>query len=256
MIIVEMLDLDLVFFLENYDGIINLVLDCLEVLVDLLLIELDNLGYLMINGVNFYDVIYCLVVMNYDDEVFYVCDNSFLIFCIWCVINQCLLNLLMDVCEFIQLIRVEDVDGLDLNCLEDEIISVLFFNCEVIYQVFIFDIGDVCFVVIYQVVFNGDILLCDFDNIYVLIGLELGMYIIIYLVWDECGICLECSFELMVEDQIFLVVICDDQLNVLFGGGDSVNGILGQVCLLVMEVDEGLNDNCSMVILEVRCNYW
>ena len=141
-IIVETLDLDLVLFPENYDGITNPVLDCSEVLADPSLTEPDNLGYPTINGVNLYDAIYCSAAMNYDDEVFYVCDNSFLIFRTWRVINQCLPNPLTDVREFTQLIRVEDADGPDLNCPEDETISVSPFNCEATYQVPILDIGD------------------------------------------------------------------------------------------------------------------
>lgn len=255
-IIVETLDLNLVLFPENYDGITNPVLDCSEVLADPSLTEPDNLGYPTINGVNLYDAIYCSAAMNYDDEVFYVCDNSFLIFRTWRVINQCLPNPLTDVREFTQLIRVEDADGPDLNCPEDETISVSPFNCEATYQVPILDIGDACSAVTYQVALNGDTLLRDPDNIYVLTGLEMGTHTITYLAQDECGIRSECSFELTVEDQISPVAICDDQLNVSLGGGDSANGILGQARLLATEVDEGSNDNCSTVTLEVRRNYW
>lgn len=61
---------------------------------------------------------------------------------------------------------------------------------------------------------------------------------------------------LMVEDQVELMVICNDEINVLFGGGDIVVGLFVEVCLFVVDVDEGLNDNCSIVMLQVCCNYW
>lgn len=61
-------NLDQVVFLGNFDGIDNLVLDCSVVLVNLEFIDFEYIGYLMINGINLYVNIYCLVVMNYIDE--------------------------------------------------------------------------------------------------------------------------------------------------------------------------------------------
>ena len=255
-IIMESLDLDQVMFPDNYDGISNPVLDCAAVLADSSLLEPENLGYPTINGLSLYDAIYCSAAMNYEDDIFYVCDNSFLLFRTWRVINQCLANPLSDVREVTQLIRVEDADGPDLNCPEDETISVSPFNCTATYQVPILDILDACSDVSYQVALDGDTLTTDPDNIYFLTGLELGEHTITYLAQDACGIRSECSFMLTVEDQISPVAICDDELNVSIGGGDSAIGPLGQARLLATDVDEGSNDNCSTVTLEVRRNFW
>lgn len=256
MITVEALDLDQVIFPENYDGLSNPVLDCAAVLADPSLTDPENLGFPTINGVSLYEAIYCSAAMNYDDEVFYGCDNSFLLFRTWRVINQCLPNPLTDVREFTQLIRVQDADGPDLECPQDETISVSPFNCTATYQIPILEVLDACSEVTYQVAVDGDTLTTDPDNIYIVTGLEIGEHTITYLAQDACGIRSECSYALTVEDQISPAAICDDELNVSIGGGDSAAGILGQARLLATDVDEGSNDNCSTVTLEVRRNYW
>lgn len=52
----------------------------------------------------------------------------------------------------------------------------------------------------------------------------------------------------MVEDQIDLVVICNDQLNVIVGGG-------GYGCVFVYDVDEGSWDGCGLESILVCWQY-
>ncbi|WP_367391124.1 HYR domain-containing protein [Lewinella sp. LCG006] len=249
-------DLDQIIFPENYDGITNPVLDCSEVLVDPSLTSPDSLGYPTINGTNLYAAIYCSAAINYNDEIFYICDNSYLLFRTWRVVNQCLPNPLSDVREFTQLIRVEDSDGPDLNCPENETISVSPFNCRATYQIPLLDIIDACSEVTYIVQVDNDTLDFQFNNQYLVTGLERGDHTITYLAQDACGIRSQCSYIVTVEDQIAPFAICDDELNVSIGGGDVANGVFGQARIHATDVDEGSSDNCSTVDLEVRRNYW
>ncbi|MGH1436048.1 MAG: HYR domain-containing protein, partial [Lewinella sp.] len=249
-------DLDQIMFPENYDGITNPVLDCSAVLADPTLTSPDNLGYPTINGTDLYEAIYCSAAINFNDETFYICDNSFLLFRTWRIVNQCLPNPLSDVREFTQIIRVEDSDGPDLSCPEDETISVSPFDCTATYQVPVLDILDACSDVTYIVQVDNDTLTSQSNNLYIVTGLERGDHTVTYLAQDACGIRSQCSFTVTVEDQIAPTASCNDELNVSIGGGDVANGLFGQSRILATDVDEGSRDNCSTVDLEVRRNYW
>ncbi|WP_367391600.1 choice-of-anchor R domain-containing protein [Lewinella sp. LCG006] len=97
---------------------------------------------------------------------------------------------------------------------------------------------------------GGD--LCDGD----VVSAPIGEHILIICAEDDCGneTCEE--YDLIVTDEIEPSASCDDELNVSIGGGDSASGILGIARIFASDVDEGSNDNCGAVTLEVRRNYW
>ncbi|WP_367392944.1 proprotein convertase P-domain-containing protein [Lewinella sp. LCG006] len=97
---------------------------------------------------------------------------------------------------------------------------------------------------------GGD--LCDGD----VVSAPIGEHILIICAEDDCGneTCEE--YDLIVTDEIEPSASCDDELNVSIGGGDSANSILGIARIFASDVDEGSNDNCGAVTLEVRRNYW
>jgi hypothetical protein len=255
-IVMASFDLAQVVFPESYDGITNPVLDCGEVLNDPSLTSIDSLGVPTIDGHSLYTAGYCTAAMNYDDEVFTICENSYIIFRQWRVINQCLPTPLASVLEFTQTIRVEDIDGPGLTCPEDQTISVSPFNCEATYQVPPLVSVDACSAVTYMVEVDGDTLTYRPDNLYVLTGLDLGDHTIRYLASDACNKLSNCSYTLTVEDQIAPTASCDEQLVVSLGGGDIANDLYGEARILASDIDEGSNDNCSAVTLAVRRNYW
>ncbi|MGH1436709.1 MAG: hypothetical protein ACRBG0_19885, partial [Lewinella sp.] len=63
-------------------------------------------------------------------------------------------------------------------------------------------------------------------------------------------------YELNVADEIEPSASCNDELNVSIGGGDVANGVEGIARIFATDVNEGSNDNCGEVTLEVRRNYW
>ena len=255
-IVMAAFDLDQVIFPESYDGIDNPVLDCGDVINDPSLTSVDSLGVPTIDGQSLYTAGYCTAAMNYEDDVFTICENSYIIFRQWRVINQCLPNPLANARTFTQTIRVEDLDGPNLVCPSDETISVSPFNCEATYLVPPLVSIDACSAVTYQVEVNGDTLVYRPDNFYVLTGLDLGDHTIRYLARDACNKLSNCGYTLTVEDQIAPTASCDDQLVVSLGGGDIANGLYGEARILASDIDEGSNDNCSAVTLAVRRNYW
>lgn len=96
-------------------------------------------------------------------------------------------------------------------------------------------------------------------------GVPKGVYDLFYRIEDECGRLYtgitkgengEWEFDwdkactLTVRDEIEPVAICDDDLNVSLGGGNTVDG--GIAVLHAADVDEGSWDNCGPVKLYVR----
>jgi len=73
---------------------------------------------------------------------------------------------------------------------------------------------------------------------------------------DACGNETCQNYDLIVRDRIQPTAACDDQLNVSIGGGDTANGITGIARIFAADVNEGSNDNCGPVTLEVRRNFW
>ncbi|MEM1215832.1 MAG: hypothetical protein AAGJ82_09120, partial [Bacteroidota bacterium] len=87
-------------------------------------------------------------------------------------------------------------------------------------------------------------------------GVPVGQFYFRYEATDDCGNTriLDCPFE--VRDLIEPYAVCDDELNVSLGGGDVANGIEGIARIFATDVDEGSSDNCGVVTLEVRRNFW
>jgi hypothetical protein len=73
----------------------------------------------------------------------------------------------------------------------------------------------------------------------------LGNHIFRYTVVDDCGNTTIADCEFAVADQIAPVAICDDQLTVSIGGD-------GFARVYAVDINEGSNDNCSEVTIEVR----
>lgn len=219
-IMVEIFDLVDIEFLLDWDGVMFVVLDCSEVVVNLNLIYFDNMGYLMFNGsIEVFGVNYCSVLYFYMDEIFNICVGSYEILWIWKVCNMCLLVVFGEnFCEYIQFICVLDQLDLEVLCFDDQIISISLFSCMVFYLVLVLMMmSDGCLNIMYMVLVSGGVLI--FDGIsYSLSNLVFGNYIIIYCIIDECNCCIECSYVLMVEDLVEFVVICNDLLQISFGG--------------------------------------
>ena len=89
-----------------------------------------------------------------------------------------------------------------------------------------------------------------------IVELTVGDYIITYCVADGCGNETCVDQEVNVSDQIEPSASCDDELNVSIGGGDIHNGVEGIARIFADDVNEGSNDNCGEVTVEVRRNFW
>jgi hypothetical protein len=256
-ITMDAFDLAQVVFPPDYDGIDEAVIDCAEALANPSITHPDNLGYPTIDGLTeILTLSYCSAALNYTDERFDICENSYIIFRSWRVINQCLEMPLASALTHVQTIRVEDADGPDITCPEDQVVSTAPNDCTANYMVPAPIFIDGCSDVTYQVAVDGDTLAYNASNVYLLSGLELGEHEIRYIATDECGKYSSCAYTIDVQDLINPTASCDDELNVSLGGGDILNGLLGGARIYATDVNEGSNDNCSAVTLEVRRNFW
>ena len=255
-IVMEAFDLDQVEWPADYDGIDQPVLNCSAVLADASLTSVANLGFPTIDGIAVMNAGFCSAALNHLDERFDICENSFIIFRTWRVINQCLPNPLASALTHVQTIRVEDADGPDLECPANQTISVSPFDCEAAYQIPALVVLDACSAVTYRVAVDRDTLPYRANNQYTVTGLEIGEHTVTYTATDRCGKYNTCSFILTVEDQIAPTASCNDELNVSLGGGDIAVGLYGIAEIFALDVDEGSNDNCTDVRLEVRRNFW
>lgn len=77
-------------------------------------------------------------------------------------------------------------------------------------------------------------------------GIPVGCHRFRYTATDACGnySVIECNF--CVEDQIEPTAICDDDLNITLSGSGNFSRVYAE------DIDEGSNDNCGEVTLEVR----
>ncbi|MEM1216716.1 MAG: HYR domain-containing protein, partial [Bacteroidota bacterium] len=138
-------DLDQVIFPRDWDGIDTTVIDCAAALADPSVLSTDSLGVPTIDGTTPIDVLsFCSAALNMTEERFDICENSYIIFRTWRVINQCDENPLLDAITHVQTIRVEDADGPDIICPADETISTAPNDCRANYTVPDLMVVDAC----------------------------------------------------------------------------------------------------------------
>lgn len=108
-----------------------------------------------------------------------------------------------------------------------------------------------------------NVIVTDVEDAFVFMGtigdlfsVPIGSYFVEYCAVDDCGNETCATMPIIVRDAIEPTVVCNDQLIVQIGGGDSQNGIQGIARILAASIDQGSNDNCGNVSLEVRRNYW
>ena len=223
--------------------------------------------------------VYCNLSATYHDEaIIEVCAGTTKFYREWLVTDWCEPG---QTIEYLQLIKVGDFTAPELTCNEvdndwDGIpdtrrYSVGPYECTASFAVPMPEVSDNCsdgFEVLTEIIstvqepiwdqWNINIIgYRDLDVVTAVIGpndnrfisgVEKGCHWFQYTVTDACGntSTLRCPF--IVEDQVAPTASCDDQLNVSIGGG-------GGSRIYAYDVDEGSNDNCSDVRIEVRRSY-
>ncbi|MGH1434589.1 MAG: hypothetical protein ACRBG0_09035, partial [Lewinella sp.] len=211
----------------------------------------------------FYDLdqVYCNIGASYSDEPrITVCEGTYKLRREWNIIDWCnpggsgTLN---------QLIKVFDATGPVISGIPAVInVSTSPFSClaNIAIPCPTLTDGNGCSSVsatTYTVLANGVSFFAGGDLCTgAVVQAPIGQHILIVCAEDDCGneTCVE--YPVNVTDEIEPSASCDDELNVSIGGGDVANGIEGIARIFATDVNEGSNDNCGPVTLEVRRNYW
>lgn len=225
-------------------------------------------------GAEILDPLYCNMVASHSDqERVYLCGDNYTFVRRWLIIDNCE----SEVFEFNQIIRVgdftaptvycandTDLDGqadtvyyssspLDCTAFINVPLPIVTDNCSDSWTVYTEVIteeqqpiyNNIGFIIGYETVEVVIASIADDAANRVVSGIPQGCHRFRYTVEDNCGNVrvIECPF--CVTDEIQPVAVCDDDLNLSIGGD-------GYGRLYAEDVDEGSNDNCGVLSLEVR----
>ncbi|MCB0608172.1 MAG: DUF11 domain-containing protein [Lewinella sp.] len=206
--------------------------------------------------------VYCNLGATFSDGTKIVtCDNSYKFIRTWTLLNWCEPGTSI---TYTQLIKVGDFtpptvivpqEDSDWDGQYDLITySTGPFDCTAAFEAPLPTVTDLCsneVEILIQVVNSatGEILTAigDGDNRLVT-GIPTGCYVYRYLVTDGCGNQAVAELPFMVEDRINPIAVCNDDLHISLGGD-------GYAEISAADVDEGSNDNCGPIRIEVRRQY-
>ncbi len=204
------------------------------------------------------DYALCKVAIKYEDEIIPICPKSFKVLRAWTVIDWCMPTG-ENVYKHYQVIKVTDTRGPVLICQPMQTISTDPQSCTGTVIVGPPIIIDECSKVSFQVGYkvqssNGvptyegtstaNVFLLP-NGFYRITGLPLGLNWVIFRGTDECGNFTDCATEVLVEDQIPPIPICDQKTIVSLT-------VDGTARIDAITFDDNSIDNCELDRFEVR----
>jgi hypothetical protein len=231
-ITVERPDLSTLEFPANFDGIENDALSCAADPNT----DPATTGYPTILGVMI-DNDECQFSALFEDLTIPICDGTYKIIRNWTIYDWCTGASATDQ----QIIKVVDHQGPVLNCPDNQTISTSSNSCTGAVILPNVEISDACSN-------NFNISTTTTEGTLsgnALIGLPIGTTTVTYIVEDDCNNPSTCSFEIIVEDQIPPIPVCESFHTVALTVDEPslVNAIV---------FDDGSIDNCSALTFEVR----
>lgn len=210
----------------------------------------------------------CNIGAAYEDSPpIVVCDGTTKFLRTWTVLNWCSPS---NILYFTQLIKVGDTEGPTVTCpnidynqdgwLDPIVYSTSPYSCTAGFEVPMPQVTDDCssWEVLTEIVTDISTPSGIVTSILATIpanapsryvsGIPVGCHRFRYKVTDDCNnfTTIECDF--CVEDQIEPTAICDDDLHISIGGS-------GFARIFASDIDEGSNDNCEILSIEVRRRY-
>ena len=184
----------------------------------------------------------CEFAAEYEDQVLPVCEGTYKILRTWTVLAWCPTT---EIATHVQVIKVVDDQGPNLVCPDDMVVSTGQTDCTANVILPAPSISDVCSnSTSYDVEASAGQLFYQ-NGVWTLFGLELGLTVVTYTAEDACGNVSECSFQILVEDQVPPVAICESF--------HVVSLTLDEPTLVpALVFDDGSYDNCGPVEFAVR----
>ena len=184
----------------------------------------------------------CEFAVDYDDQIIPVCDGTVKILRNWTILAWCPTT---EIVNHTQIIKVVDENGPDLTCPDDMVISTGQTDCTASAILPPPVISDACSSTTDYEVEASQGQLFFSNGVWTLYGLPLGVTVVTYSAEDGCGNENSCSFQILVEDQVPPVAICES-FHVV---GLTVNE---PTLVPALVFDDGSYDNCELVEYKVR----
>ncbi|HZV68023.1 MAG TPA: hypothetical protein VFG10_00685, partial [Saprospiraceae bacterium] len=202
-------------------------------------------GWPTLNGVNLTDAGgVCNIFAGYWDEELNECGGGRKIIRTWTVLDWCTVEII----EYTQVIKLIDDEGPIITCPSNLTVGTDFWYCYANVSVPKPQAFDVCSdVVNFSLSVNGGTVV-HFGNNFVINGLVIGTYPVIWTVTDECGNSSTCSFTITVHDDVVPVANCDQHTIVAL----TNDGPSGVTLVPASVFDDGSYDNCGPVTFRVR----
>jgi hypothetical protein len=208
---------------------------------------------------------FCELNATYNDLRLNVCDGTYKILRTWTIYDWCLPSGPFNPLTHIQIIKVEDSQGPELDCPEDMTVGTNPNDCQLDFNLPDVIVRDNCsrlasieaqwqdYNGIWQSLFGSFSTfpgnnLWDSDTLAVLgyaDNLGIGVTTVRYILKDDCNNITICEFDVTVEDSNPPVVACDQITKV----GLSTNGM---AFINATTFDDGSYDNCSPVSFKAR----
>ncbi|MGB4967926.1 MAG: hypothetical protein WBO31_00245 [Saprospiraceae bacterium] len=200
----------------------------------------------------------CKIALTYEDQLLPVCPYTFKVLRKWTYIDWCRPSG-QNVITHYQVIKVIDEKGPIIACGQNVTISTDIWSCtgSVILPspTVIEECSKTTVQVGYKLVRNGDTATLDGANtnnivylgngFYSISGLPLGLSWVIFRVTDECGNYTDCATEVLVEDQVPPIPVCDQKTVVTLTSD-------GTAKVSAITFDDGSLDNCGIDRYEAR----
>ena len=247
----------------DFDQIVwpdNVTLDCSEVNKNSQLTHPDHLGYPTIDGVIVDDVkAICNLSHTYEDQILWICGNSYDIIRRWVVLNRCLPLGPNNPTIHYQWIEVLDRKAPEFYpCPDDVVISTDPWDCngstklpipetikdgcsDMEFKAYIYGSGSIHV--------TGSIQTGDLEVHVSHVSKSIGTRVK-YVLSDECGNESVCYFNVSVVDQISPVAITKQSIVLSLTSSGIDND--GSAKLYAYQIDNGSYDQCSDIQLEIR----
>ena len=190
-------------------------------------------------------------VVGYEDRILTQanCASGYEIYRSWIIRDGCLpVEQGVNPIEFVQLIRVEDKVGPEIECVDEIVVSTSNNDCAAELLLPVPDIFDACADeddIDYTVETVSGNLQDLGDNNFLLSDLQIGTHFVTYRATDGCKNTSFCVTRIVVEDQTPPIAICDQNTKVALD-------INGEARVHWSTIDDGSYDNCGIDRIEVR----
>lgn len=208
---------------------------------------------------------FCELNATYTDQLLPICDGSYKILRKWTVYDWCLPTVLgSNPREHIQLIKIEDSQGPEIECPEDITVGTNPNNCSRDLNLPDVIVTDNCsrlktIEAVWQVDGIWKSLFGHFSNfpgnnlwhpdtlgvLGIANNLPIGTTLMTYIITDDCGNSTTCTFNITVEDDTPPTVACTAYTQVSLG-------VDGMVFINASTFNQGSYDNCSPIFFKVR----